>query len=710
MDPLVRAALGLQQLLARVSGAALACGFATYLVFWSAERPAWPYTAVVIALYVASLAVRVVNRFRALEESELNRLDIDLATHLVVGLMAVVQLTPGGLGGSLYPAVLALVMLVAAFSRPVATLVVAAFTIATEAALNRWVSQDDTQLMWHAAFVLAFASLNTIVFRAEIARVRRLSRTHIERELDKMRDAARSYRLMSAPTRPNTRHAAEGPREADQLARSSVQEIQQALQFALDLLRRSLGLRTAAVLWLDDSGRQLTLHQVSTDVSEMLNGPFDAKDGILGATLARRCPVSLEGKQAARHLPYYATERSVGAACAVPLLERDSVHGVLVVDRVEAEPFNGFEEDLMTQATRFILRSIENERVFAHVERAKTEQGKLYRSVETLAAAKTEAEVIENGVNSAREFAAFDFAAVTLLDRSRGEHEICAVSGDRADELVGQRFRNNSGLVAMAVTNRHPLPFRGDYDADRQVVFTKRVSPPRLQSLLVLPLIVHDKALGTLVLGSDRAGAFSDSVRQTLEVLASHVAVSLANARMLKRLEDLATTDGMTGLLNKRALQEVAHQKLRSALRFKKPLSVLVCDIDHFKRVNDTYGHDVGDVVIKGLGTLLRRRKRDTDSVGRFGGEEFVMVCEETDERGALLVAERIRAELENTTFHTDAGPLSVTCSIGVATCPGAGTEWDALFKATDEALYVSKRSGRNQVNAWAPGRKGAAA
>jgi len=159
-----------------------------------------------------------------------------------------------------------------------------------------------------------------------------------------------------------------------------------------------------------------------------------------------------------------------------------------------------------------------------------------------------------------------------------------------------------------------------------------------------------------------------------------------------------------------RALLEVAQQKLKSAVRFARPLSVLVCDIDHFKRVNDTYGHDVGDVVIKGLADVLRRVKRDTDGVGRFGGEEFVVVCEETDEQGAALLAERIRQELCAFAFKTDLGMLSVTCSVGVASFPAAGRTWEAMFKATDEALYASKRSGRNRVTVWTPRLQGFAA
>ncbi|HVZ32331.1 MAG TPA: GGDEF domain-containing protein, partial [Polyangiaceae bacterium] len=270
-----------------------------------------------------------------------------------------------------------------------------------------------------------------------------------------------------------------------------------------------------------------------------------------------------------------------------------------------------------------------------------------------------------------------------------------------SDELLGQTFRDPTGLCGMVVDNRHPLPYRGHCVAEVQVLFTRQLHPPRLPSLLVLPLLVHQEVLGTLVLGSEQSGGFGADVRITLQVLAGHVAVSLANARMLKRLEELATTDGLTGLLNKRAVTEMARQKLRSAQRFRKPLAVLICDLDHFKAVNDTHGHDVGDRVIQGFADVLRRAKRETDAVGRFGGEEFVLICEQTDQEGAELLSQRIRAELGKARFVSDSGAFEVTCSVGIATFPEAGSDWESLFKATDEALYVSKRNGRNRVTLW---------
>jgi diguanylate cyclase (GGDEF)-like protein len=464
------------------------------------------------------------------------------------------------------------------------------------------------------------------------------------------------------------------------------------------------------LLGLDGSGQSLSILELESSEDDIEPGPFGARDGILGASLERGKQVSISGSRAGVHLPYYARRPEVGAACATPVGADGSSRGLLVVDREAHEPFTTSEEEALAAAARFVHRAIENERVFVQLDRAKVEQGKLYRAANALAAATTEAQVIEAGVNGAREFAAFDFAVVTLFDRETSTHEICAASGEGTRDLVGHRYRHNSGLVSVVVANRHALPYRGDYDPSRQVVFTKRLAPPPMPSLLVVPLLVHERSLGTLILGSQRRGAFGDAVRPTLEVLASHVAVSLANARMLKRLEEMATTDGLTSLLNKRTLTEVGGQKIKSAARFGRPLSLLVCDIDHFKKVNDTYGHDVGDLVIKGFSDVLRRVKRDTDAVGRFGGEEFVLVCEETDERGATQLAERIRQELAQATFPTELGALSVTCSVGVAPFPSAGKTWEAMFKATDDALYASKRGGRNRVTVWSPKLQGYAA
>ena len=674
---------------------------ATVALDASARLPeAWAYTS--LASIAVLFAHRFVRRVRAIDTNALT--DIELGVLLVILAYGAIVRFDRSLDGRLYPVVLSCVAIVSAFAKPGASAVIvilaAGMEIVARYALTGEMSPKA--LLPHLAFLAVFGAQNAIVLRAEIARVRKASRERLETEISRMRDDARSYRLLGAGRTEAHKN------DEERLVRSGVEEIHQAVLFALKLLRESLDLYTAVLLWRSDAGTHLRISELSTDAPNVSDGPFLAGDGIFGAAISQGVPVPLSHLKPSYKLPYYVGPCPVRAACALPLYEHGALRGLLVVDRVQDRAFSQREIDLMDEAGRYAVRAIQNERVFVQLERAKVEQGKLYRAAESLGAATTEADVINAGLTSAREITSVDYAAVTLYDDKTKSHEIRAVSGDDDGGLVGQTFRHNAGLVSMVVQNKHPLPYRGEYDEKRQIVFTKRLAPPSMPSIVVLPLSVHDRALGALVLGSRRPKAFGDAVRGTLEVLASHMAVSLANARMVKRLEELATLDGLTGLLNKRAMLEMAEQKMVAAKRFHRKLSVLVTDIDHFKKVNDTYGHDVGDVVIKGLGDILRRAKRNTDAVARFGGEEFVIICEETDARSAMLLAERVREELKRTVFHaksaSGAQTLQVTCSVGVATFPDAGETWDEMFKAADEALYVSKRSGRDRSTAWTPG------
>jgi diguanylate cyclase (GGDEF)-like protein len=704
MDPLVGASLAVRTLVRRGHGLLVACALAAYVVYGGAAGQVGPAQVAALAVWTLLLASRVRRKLRVVGDAPIV-LDMEIGALLSVGLEAALVRFDGGLGGRFSPALYVLVALVAAFARPLAGIAVVAFLLGLEAVL-RFLTLDDADtsgFATHACFVGAFALLNLALLRAELARIRMTARERVEAQLVRIKEDARSYRLLGAGEVTTDRDEV----RSDRSARASVEEIHQSVHYALDLLRRSLDLHTAVLLWLNDAGTHLRISELSTVSDEVQDAPFPAGDGVLGAVLAQRARVSLHGLKPSYKVPYYSGPCPVRALAAVPVLEGETLRGVLVVDRLADDPFSPHDEEIASQAARFCLRAIQNERVFLQLERAKVEQGKLYRAAQALGAALSEKDVVDAGVRAAREIASFDLAAVTVFDEATRSHEVVAAkSADRdIDDLVGVRFSHNAGLVSMVVQNRCALPYRGEYEAGRQVVLSKRLPWPTHPSLLVLPLLMHDRALGTLILGAKRRHAFSDAARPTLEVLASHLAVSLSNARMVHKLETMATTDGLTGLLNKRAMLEAGEQKIAAAARFDRKLALLVVDIDFFKKVNDTHGHDVGDLVIRGLGEVLKRQKRTTDVVARFGGEEFVVLCEQTDEKGAMLLAERIREELGKTTFRTPGGVLSVTCSIGVATFPETGVKagWEALFKAADEALYVSKRSGRNRCTAWRP-------
>jgi diguanylate cyclase (GGDEF)-like protein len=702
MELLVRTSLAVRRVLRAGTGTTVALALAMYALFFARTLPL--VASGLAALFPALLfAARIRRKVRLASEAPFH-VDLDLGL-LAATLFALLPVLGPGVEAYAVPLSYFLLAFLAAFVRPAAAVITLVVLLGLDAG-GRFLTQGEVPwlaLAPRAGLSTAFVALNLLFVRGEVARIRRAARARIDEELRKLKDDARSYRLLGA--------GAGQDRSEDRLERSSVEEIQKAVHYALELLRRTLHGHTAVLLWLNDAGTHLRISELSTISDDVNDAPFAVGDGVLGAVVARKERVALGNLKPSYKVPYYAGANPARVLLALPIVEAHqgahSLRGILAIDRSENVAFTEQEEELAAQAARYCLRAIQNERVFVQLERAKVEQGKLYRAAQALGAALSEKDVLDAGVRAAREIASFDLAAVTLFDEATKQHEVVAATsqGGEIDDLIGARFAHNAGLVAMVVQNRFPLPYKGEYDPSRQIVLTRNYPWPKLPSLLVLPLVLHDRPLGTLILGARRRHAFGDAVRPTLEVLASHLAVSLSNARMVHKLETMATTDGLTGLLNKRAMLENAEQKVASAARFGRKLSVLVTDIDFFKKVNDTYGHDVGDVVIKGLGEILKRQKRTTDMVARFGGEEFVVLCEQTDEKGAMLLAERIREELKKTTFHTPQGPLSVTCSIGVATFPEAGSSWEQLFKASDEALYVSKRSGRDRCTAAAPAR-----
>jgi two-component system, cell cycle response regulator len=172
------------------------------------------------------------------------------------------------------------------------------------------------------------------------------------------------------------------------------------------------------------------------------------------------------------------------------------------------------------------------------------------------------------------------------------------------------------------------------------------------------------------------------------------------------RLEALAVTDGLTGLLNRRAFDKLLVSEVQRSLRYKVPIVVLLLDIDHFKHVNDNYGHPMGDQVLRNVSRVISAGVRATDFVARFGGEEIAVILTQTPLEGALDVAERLRAQIEATPHEHQGKSLFKTASFGLSAYDGSGEaiQPEGLLERADQALYAAKRGGRNRVVTWHPG------
>ncbi len=220
------------------------------------------------------------------------------------------------------------------------------------------------------------------------------------------------------------------------------------------------------------------------------------------------------------------------------------------------------------------------------------------------------------------------------------------------------------------------------------------------------PLILDDKIKGILLLARGNGPAFDRYDQDRLSQLNKTLMISVKNALIHRRTEKLAYTDPLTGQFNHRYFQETLAQEFARAKRYEKPLSLMILDIDHFKRFNDTYGHLIGDKVLIHASQVFRRSIREKiDTVARYGGEEFAVLLPETGIDGAQRFAERIRQALESEGLTTEFGYLRVTISIGVAcTAETVCTKPSDLIDAADQALYQAKDGGRNQVQVYRKG------
>jgi diguanylate cyclase (GGDEF)-like protein len=670
---------------------------------FESASPGWVQTAGLSALAVA-LAGTAIRRGRGAAAGRpiTLREQLEIGTLSLAAAHAVLQTASGGaLESPLQPLVYLLMAFVVAFLERPAGAGVAGLAVTIE--LGLWwargaeVSELPSALV-HAGFVLAFGVLYHTVLAAQVAASRRAEREAIERRLADIDRRAREFRLLQPGSGEGT-----SPEHQRRLTESAVVEVEAAVRGSLEIAEVALRTHTCAVFLLSDDDRLLTLRECRSRSDAVTQEPIPAGEGALGGAVRRGAPVRLAGDVKA--VNYYADGTRPGALLVVPLVERrgNHVRGVIVADRLGANPFGEEDERLLVTLAGEILRAVAAERLLGDMKHARDEKDRFYEAIRRLNQTSKLRDVFDVALQVVRSMAPVTFGAVTLCEEERGkpQHRIVrATYGEEGAEagpaLEGTTFPDNTGLVASAVRLGASLPGT-DLDVSRAVVFDDATRLKGVGALRVIPLKAGEVTYGTLVLGAARRHAFASDLANQLEVVALQVGESIGRARLFEQTERLATTDGLTGLLNHRTFQERTDAQLRQSERYGKRFALLLCDIDHFKSVNDTYGHPVGDVVLKGVAATIAKEARTTDVVARYGGEEFAVVMPETDALGAMVIAERIRERIAKLVFETEQGSLRVTMSLGVATYPDDAAKKAELVERADACLYHAKRHGRNQ-------------
>ena len=415
-------------------------------------------------------------------------------------------------------------------------------------------------------------------------------------------------------------------------------------------------------------------------------------DGLAEFVCQGRSPLLLnqELPAAARRLGIKPVDGRLRTWCGVPIHFSDGALGVLAAGDFEREnTINQEQFELIQVLADEAASAIESARLFQKERRRSSHLALLNELAQKAASVLNPNQLLDSICGDVRSAFDRDLARVEVVDLQKNELVVEAQAGYGA-ELLGRRARCGEGLSGTAAMSREPALANSVLRDPRYVALH-----PGVRSALSLPLWYRDDLLGVLSLESFRENSFSQQEVLTLQSLADQLAIALHNARAYQSALDQAITDGLTGLKTHRYFMEALDGEWRRSIRTGRPFSVIMMDLDGFKRVNDLGGHLEGDKVLAAVATLLDARSRQSNVVARYGGDEFALLMPETNTEQAEILAERLRAALEADHFLRAHG---VTASFGIATFPDHGPTQGEIVSLADSGMYLAKNCNGNCV------------
>lgn len=465
-------------------------------------------------------------------------------------------------------------------------------------------------------------------------------------------------------------------------------DLDEVLQRILGIVRDYFHLTNVAVLLLDPETQQLCVRsQIGWDAGKD-DIRLSVHEGITGAAALKKQPVY--AADVTRDSRYICATESTLSELAIPLMVRDDVVGVLDCQSDALDYFNYETIELLTLFSTQASIALQNAHLYS-LERRRARQLEAINTIAQQSTAVMELEELLVRVCSIIQHA-FQVSHVSLFLREEGDLVMRAHQGAlTACVPHGGRFSSSQKpwsdvLAGNATVIEKDLS--GTTEAHR--VFKESLSR------MSIPMISFGQTLGVLTLHSSNINAFRDAELQSLESVADICATAIQNAHYVDRVKQLAYLDGLTGIFNRRFFELRISEEIERARRYGTGMAVIIADIDHFKRLNDEFGHLLGDEVLRQVSSIFHQQVRKIDVVCRYGGEEFAILLTQTNAQQAHTIAEKLRRQVEHWQFP--GVPRAITISAGVSAFPTHGKTRDEIVRAADNSLYSAKQSGRNRV------------
>ena len=412
--------------------------------------------------------------------------------------------------------------------------------------------------------------------------------------------------------------------------------------------------------------------------------------------LHRRQPVILNHKDLIKFEEFQkATHGAIQSWLGVPLITQDMIIGMLTLDSTKNNYFSQEHANLASAFADQVAVALEQAILFQKTQSALQERDALRTIMVEISEELELSALLQTIMIKSCELLDTVSAEIGLFNPEEDCVEIAAIY-NQADEFIGKKIPMGAGLLGQAALSRKPI-LLSNYSSWEHAL------PDFKDSIwfasMGVPLIYRQRLIGAIAVGDTReTKTFTNSDLSLLAMLAHQATIAIENAQLFQKVQQLATTDELTGLPNRRELFRVGEELFKVSKAEEFPLTAVMIDIDLFKQINDTYGHSIGDQVLKELAAICSARIRDNDILCRYGGEEFTLILPGTDLSTGEIIADRLRRAIENTPVETDRGRLNVTASFGVTALGPEHRSLANLVDAADAAMYRAKNLGRNRV------------
>ena len=402
-------------------------------------------------------------------------------------------------------------------------------------------------------------------------------------------------------------------------------------------------------------------------------------------------------------LYYYNKDAGIRSLMANPIIAGGAERGTIIVDSINKKHFTDEDHAYLSLISSILGQAVLS--TYLYVEH-KVEHVRLsaMSSIEKEFFRNLSLDIILDKMTEIIPFAiTCDRLTISIKDETGNSASILRTWGKDSETFNKRSFSLKERNLA-ALTYSKNIVLSRNFSKEHYEIryFDDEPRDEDFSSFLAVPVGV-DACKGMILMESTERDAFGESCRELLSRIATSAGLAIEKIMIFEKARDLATHDGLTGLFNHREFQQILKDEITRSIRYNDPLALVICDIDFFKKVNDTWGHQFGDTVLKGVSNHLANSIRQgVDTASRYGGEEFALVLVKTNQESAAETAERIREQISAIQFRAPTGEdVHVTMSFGIAIYRQHARHIDELIKKADKALYRAKESGRNRVEVF---------